>query len=81
MKTTKGRRSPAGGRRRCSSLPYSVQQRLVGLTLVPLQMKCEHCTRKVGASSGGARGESQGRESIVRAGLGRVHLDLYYVGL
>ncbi|XP_017452905.1 nuclear prelamin A recognition factor isoform X2 [Rattus norvegicus] len=46
MKTTKGRRSPAGGRRRCSSLPYSVQQRLVGLPLVPLQMKCEHCTRK-----------------------------------
>lgn len=81
MKPTKGRRSRAGGRRRCSSLPYSSQLRRVGLPQVPLQMKCEHCTRKVGASSGGARGESQGRESMVRVGLGRVHLALCYVGL
>lgn len=33
----------------------------VGLPPVPLQMKCEHCTRKVGAASGGTGGESQDR--------------------
>lgn len=81
MKPTKGRRSLAGGRRRCSSLPYSSQLRHVGLPPVPLQMKCEHCTRKVGASSRGDRGGSQDHESMARVVLGRVYLALCYVGL
>lgn len=58
VKTTKGRRSLAGGRRRCSSLPYSSRLRRSGVPPVPLQMKCEHCTRKVGASSGGVGTEA-----------------------
>lgn len=35
-----------------------------GVPTVPLQMKCEHCTRKVGAASGGTGGESQDRTDL-----------------
>lgn len=46
----------------------------VGLPPVPLQMKCEHCTRKVGAASGGTGGEAKTVRTVPRVGLGRVHL-------
>lgn len=53
----------------------------VGRPPVPFQMKCEHCTRKVGAASGGTGAKAKTVRIVPRVGLGRVHLPFYPVSL
>jgi hypothetical protein len=70
-KTTK----VTGSGPRCSRLPCCVPLRRSGLLPAPLQMKCEHCTRKVGATVGtgnwgGRRSERRVEARGWRSGLG-----------